>query len=310
MEQNFLIKLEKLGEKNKRKKNFNSRYSNHGNKIPLKKLIKNKTLRKMDEDFLEDQLYKNMYELGGELRKFYIKGESKVFEDREEIADMLTNRNFSKAAKNVLLESDAKGSDMLLFAISDVQLNTGALKEDEKILKRYLKIVAKKKSGMINKLTKTLDIPSVDALLIALMTCVFYRAPRKIVRERTYSTLNLLYETMEGKDLGKKDIKKILSTVFKDNEEDILMYILLEKPNRNAKTEGFELVTEYVLDKIENMDSYDRKDLLKQYAKARKNNTHIRRRVSLINIDEDDYKNISKTVDKLIRNGMDEELFK
>ena len=109
-------------------------------------------------------------------------------------------------------------------------------------------------------------------------------------------------------DLTEKKVKKAIKACYGKNPAFIIGIALNEKFKKD--NENFGIVTNSILSILEKMDKEDRNEILKKYAKRRRDKgCQCSRRLNLLSINEDDYKNINKSVAKLIRNGFNKEVF-
>ncbi len=306
--------LEALSNKKKEKRQNRKgkrRYDSH-NAMPLHALVKSKNLKKMDIDELIAQLGGNMQELKKQLHKYYQQGHSKAFEDLDDIADLFTHKKFVKAFTAICKEDDTI-DPLLAFTISELYLKK-VFQDEQKALEKYLKVIAAANEEEIKKIKSALKISKVDALLVILIAQTYKGCPRKFVRDRAHQVTNTLYDAIASEDLEIKQIRKALKTIYGRNLNEFLLQALLEygtnRDNLSSSEhkEAYDLVTEFVLNELNRMDNDERRQLLKEYTKARRNNAHKARRVNFINIDGEEYRGIRRTVDRLTRNGISRDL--
>lgn len=294
----------------KEKKKLNRK----GRQIPMKELLKPKNIKRAKKGDRQDQfvndLLVNFPSFEKELKKFYggADGKSKVFDDREDVVDMFTNKTFAKCLLRVLKE--IKETDdipyVVLYAIGDMYVNSDkAFAEDEKLSRKYFKVFDHYNNKRIKKLAKKMEIKPSRSMTLFLAANTFKGLRQKFAFRRAFAFLGLLYG-ME--DLTEKKVKLALESCYGKRITFILKAILNEAP-KGEKSEVFSLVTNAALNIMNKMDKDDLKELLKEYAKRRKNNPKAPRRLALLKINEDDYKNIHKTIEKLIRAGFNKEIF-
>jgi len=312
-----IYKLDQLAQrkapKHKRNRRGNGNGYGHGShsSIPLKTLLKTKTLKKINRDELVDELDGNMKEFKSNLFKYFQQGYSKLFEDIDDIADVFLNNKFARALTDIC-KDEGDIDPLLVFTISELHLKK-VFQDDEKVLKRYLQVIADSEEDRIKKLRKVLKVSNLDALLIILLAQSYKGCPRRFMRDRTYQFLNVLYEAVASEELGYKDVEKAIKIVHGRNMEEFMLTVLLEKAqNRNnlddLEKEGFDLVTEWALKTMNKMDNDERRSILKEYTKARRQNAHVKRRINFMQLDGEEYRRIKLTVDRLVRNNISKDL--
>jgi hypothetical protein len=299
----MVLKLTKQPKREKR-----SFKGGKGRQIPMKELLKSKRIKKYDKAELVEDIISNLPAFEKELKKTYggEGGKHRVLEDREDIVDLLTNKKFAKALVKALKEVAETDHIpyVVFFAIGDMYVNGDeAFAEDEDLVKAYMKAFDKFFSGKIKKLAKKLKVKRTDALSLILTSISFKDVKAKFIFKRGFTFLNLLYG-ME--DLDEKKVKTALDACYGKRKNLILTTILNESPK---KSENFSIVTNAALSILNKMDRDDLKELLKRYAKRRKQNPKSSRRIALAEINESDYKNINRVIDKLIKTGWNKELF-
>lgn len=274
-------------------------------KVDLKKILKEKTIRKTNKEMLEAMLRTAYGQFEHELKK-YFEGKSKIIDDKQTLVELFTNKKFAKSLLKVTKEQE-KNSGVVFYAVSELWLtNVKAFVDNDKLLKEYLEVFAKVDKKRIKQIAEILKIKKSEALQIALASATYKGANMKSLRLRFQSFLNELYG-VEG--LTTKKAIKVIIVCFSGVRNKFLTYALGERTRKNEdEKENFKIVTDAILTIINRMDKDDRKDLIKFYAKRRQNNNNAPRRISLLGLDED-YHNISKTVSKLIDTGMNKEIF-
>lgn len=312
-----IYKLDQLAERKAPKNKRNRRGNGNGygfgghSSIPLKTLLKTKTLKKISFDELVDELDGNMKEFKSNLFKYFQQGESKLFYDIDDLADVFTNTKFAKAL-TAICEDEGDIDPLIIFTISELHLKK-IFQDDEKVLKRYLKVISNAEEDRIKKLRKVLKVSNLDALLILLLSQSYKGCPRRYMRDRAYQFLNVLYEAIASEELGMKAVDKAIKIVHGRNMEEFMLTVLLEKAQNRGnlddlEKEGFDLVTEWALNVLNKMDNDERRNILKEYTKARRQNAHVKRRINFMQIDGEQYRRIKLTVDRLIRNNVSKDL--
>lgn len=299
--------VEMLAELTKPKKQKVKR-ERRGRRQDLKKFTKSKYIKKAKKDEYINDLIANFDGIEKEMRRLYSNGKSKLFDEREDLVELLTNKKFAKyVCKAVKEMNEDKGSEVpyvLLFAVGDMFVNNDeAFVNDEDISKRYMKLFSMFYNDKIKKLSKKMGVTKTDALAFYLTSLTFKDVKAKLIYKRTSTFLNLLYNM---DDLDAKKVKLALKTCYGKRLGFVISSILGEKPRQG---ENFSIVTNAVLEIMEKMDKEELKELLKRYAKRRKQNPKSPRRVDLTKIDDVDYKNIHKIIDKLNKTGYNKELF-
>ncbi|MEI2419277.1 hypothetical protein V6O07_03315, partial [Arthrospira platensis SPKY2] len=118
-----------------------------------------------------------------------------------------------------------------------------------------------------------------------------------------------------GEKVRYKTIHAIIHTCYGKKMPIVVSMLLADKANvanglkTSEEKEVYSIVTNITLNFIKKMDKDDRKVLLKKYARMREGNANVKRRVNLYSGLADDYKAITKTIDRLINNGFRRELF-
>lgn len=305
-----LVKLTSEKEKKKKGKKFT------GQKVPLNKLT-GKLLKKTKKKEYTQMLGSNIQEFIGEVKKLYCakKGKkSKLFDDKEDLFEILTNKKFCKSLCSVMKEyedTDMGIPDILLVAIGDMFVEGAEGFSDKEISKPYLKLVDAAKSKQIKKVAKELDLKKEDqpkgkALGLVLTSISVEGMSGKNSIKRINMFLNLLTQIPE---LDEKKVKEIIKLCYKKKSLKFFLGIALnEKPKKD--NENFSIITNGILKILEKMDKEERNDILKAYAKRRKEmDCKCPRRVNLLSINEEDYKGINKSVAKLMRSGYKREIF-
>lgn len=308
------VNLTKKKEGKKKKKHFKAE------SISTKKLISEKKIKKTKKAEYTELLGANLKGLCEEIRKLYIgKKGSKVFDDRLDLIEVLTNDKFSKCLFKVMKEmKDSKDGipNEIIMPISDMIVNKDGIfsrgdDDDDmaEICKRYMKIVDMKKGKEIKKLAKELklskdDMPKTTALALILTSFSAKNWTKNSVN-RALSFLDILYGL---NDLTEKKVKKAIKACYGKNPAFIIGIALNEKYKKD--NENFGIVTNAILSMLEKMDKEDRNEILKKYGKRRREKgCQCSRRLNLLSINEDDYKNIHKSISKFIRNGFKKEIF-
>lgn len=308
------VNLTKKKEGKKKKKRFKAET------IPTKKLVSEKRIKKTKKVEYAELLGANLKGVCEEIRKLYTsKKGSKVFDDRIDLIEVLCNDKFSKCLFKVMKEyKDTKDEipNEIIMPITDMIVNKDGIfgrGDDDgdmtEICKRYMKIVDMKKGKEIKKLAKELklskeDMPKTTALALILTSFSAKNWTKNSVN-RALAFLDILYGL---NDLTEKKVKKAIKACYGKNPAFIIGIALNEKFKKD--NENFGIVTNSILSILENMDKEDRNEILKKYAKRRRDKgCQCSRRLNLLSINEDDYKNINKSVAKLIRNGFKKEVF-
>jgi hypothetical protein len=280
-----------------------------GRRVQMKDMLRFKAIRKYKKDALIEDLIVNFPAFERELKKFYGGENPKhaLLSDREDIVELLTNGKFSKAlikAMKEISETDYVPA-VTLFAVGDMYVNGDeAFSDDEGLIKSYMKVFDKFFGGKIKKLAKAAKISKPDALALLLTSLTFKDVRNKYVFRRSFTFLNLIYGMEE---LTEKKVKLILEKCYGKRMYMILSAILNESPKKNE--ENFSIVTNAALSILNKMDREDLKELLKNYAKRRRQNGKAPRRISLMDINAEDYRNIHRAIEKLTRTGFAKELF-
>ena len=303
-----LVNLTKTEDRKKKIKKYK------GERISIKKLVSEKTIKKTKKAAYLELLGSNIGTLCAELEKFYLsKKGSKVFDDREDIIEVFCNEKFCRTVCKVCKEmKDSKNGipEIIVVAISDMFVNGDKMFMEPEICKKYMKVVDMYKGKEIRKLAKKLDLskdekPKTQALALILTSFRVKRLNGKISLRRALSFLGLIYDM---NDVSEKTVKKILKECYGKDLSYILGIALNEKYIKD--NENFSVVTNAILEVIEKMDRDDRNELLKKYAKRRRErNNNVPRRLNLLSINEEDYKNIHKTMNKLMKAGYKKEIF-
>lgn len=280
-----------------------------GHRVDLKKFLKAKTIKNAKKDQYIADLDANLEALEREIRRFYTgKGKSKLFKSQADIVELFTHHKFHKYLCKVLKER-AKEKDTeipygILFAISEMYVNNvKAFVKDEELSARYMKAFNAFYDSKIKKLAKKMKIQKVEALSLYLCSISF-----KDVKYRTlFRRLETFFKSLANIDnLDEKKVKIAIKKCYGKRIGFVLSGALFEKPQ---STESFSIITNAILSIMENMDKDDLKDTLKRYAKRRRNEPKIARRLDLTKIDDEDYKQIHKVISKLEDLGFKHELF-
>ena len=275
--------------------------------IDLKKLLKSKTLKKIDKDELVSVLEAGGYNAFLREIKKYFEGNSKVIDDKSTLVEIITNKKLSKALFELLYENDnieSQSNKILFYAISELWLSkTKAFINNEKIIKRYLKLYSKFESKKIKAVKKLLDVEKKKALQICLVAVHYKGAKLKSLRSRFSQLLQEIYG-ISG--ITPKKVNKLINICFKDCDKMFISFALAERKKNDP---AFEIVTTAILNRIEDMDKEERKELIKNFAKRKIKNPNMSSRTSLLNLDKEKYKGIVKTVNKLTYNGLNKTLF-
>lgn len=286
------------------------------------KLFKGKEIKRLHRnDELEEELLAGMDCIGEALGKMY---NNKGKLDKDDVIDALDNKKFFKAfmkALKELVEVDEKIPEGILFMISELYLSKTEL-ESEEALSKLIKVFTKAKEDEIEAVTKILKKVGYEkksakqaALKLSLIT-QGYKGCRA-TKTRMYRFLKELYGAFDNDQrMNEKSIEKIIKIFYGKNMPYFALMVLEDNDStrRNLTTpeqkEVYSIVTNIVLKFIEKkLDNDSRRELIKKYAKYRENSINIKRRVNLYNLNDDDYKNILKTVHKLIRRGYRKEIF-
>ena len=297
--------IEKQNEKKRRKKN-----QKHRKPVDMKTLLKNKTIRNNKGEKYEDMLAASYTNFEKELRKSF-QGNSKILEDSQDRAELFTNKRFCKAICHVakdLYEEGGKSAypRFTMFEISELYITNNKLfAEEEKVCEAYVKLFGKCNKKQIKKLSSEMKIKKMEALALLLSTTSYKDARMKAMIPKFKKFLGLLYD-ME--DLTEKKVIKAISACFPNKKSQFISFALSER-NKSKENKNFNVVTNAILSILNKMDSDDRKAIIKSYAKNRKAKPNSGRRINLYSISEEEYKNVARTVERLIDTGMDKELF-
>lgn len=301
----MLEKFDQLNQELSRKAKKRKPQKFHGN-VDLKRILKPKAIKKTDKDTYTAMLTAAFPAFEKELKK-YFDGSAKIIDDKQTLIELMTNKKFAKCLIDAIQELE-QSPKILFYAISELWLtNAKAFVNDEKLLKKYLKLYADAEKGKIKKIAEALKIKKADALQISLASTNYRGAKMKSLRLRFQGFLNQMYGLEE---LTEKKVKKAIKLCFKGCENQFITYALGERPRRNDdEKENFSIVTNAILSILEDMDKDDRKNLLKFYAKRRVGNTNAPKRLNLCAISKEEYRGITKTIDKLIDTGMSKDAF-
>ena len=311
MEANILKNLDDLNRalSQPQKKKMKRRYEG---KVDLKNLLKSKTLKKISKERLEIMLEAAYPQLQRELKK-YFEGNSKIIDDKQTLTEIFTNKKFAKSLCKIIDENEIN-DNLVFYAISELWISgSKAFSKDEKLAERYLKSFSKREKKKIKKVAEILDIKKSQALQIVLSTLHYKGAKIKTMKDRYKTFFTLIYSTAAGNTNGEekhnftsKQLSKVINILFKDCKLQFYSFALGERERKNDK--AFDAMTKSILNGIDNLPKDTRKELLKNYAKRRKKNNSMNRRVSLLAV-ANDYPNMNKTIKKLIDTGMNKELF-
>lgn len=297
----FLNQLAEGGKKKeKAKKHKKHRKFNEND---LRRLLKGKTVRKMDKDEYVELLEQALPAICKEIQKLY-NGNSKVLEDRQTAIDLFTNPIFVKRLKKALKSNDGEVDVEEIFAfISDLfNSRNKALQSNEEVIKTYTvmyaEYVGEKK---IKKLSKEFKCKKIHVLSILLAAQSFNGMKHRDLMNKFRGTLNEIYKI---EDLSKKTFINLIREVFPKRRNMVIGYLLGERKGKNNES-NFDVVTEATLSILEKMDIDDRKDILKRYAKAKKKNPKLGG-VRLAEAREE-YPRIAKTIERLIDTGFEKE---
>lgn len=179
-------------------------------------------------------------------------------------------------------------------------------------------------SKIMEKLSVSEELAATMAIMVPKLEEEEGRNPM-VIRSQTYALLNQLYSYAESTlnasgnpevivNLDNEEvIKNILKYLFKDNLQEAILAILLEKrenkqnfnDNQNAVWATITLVA---IDILESLEKEQQKSIIAEYADRRKNNLEVARRISLKNgISKEDYPKIMKRIDKIISKNPDTE---
>lgn len=179
-----------------------------GRRQDLRKFFKEKTIKKANKEEYTNDLIANFDGFEKEIRRLYSKNQSKVFDDREDLVDLLTNPKFCKILCKALKtmkeeEPELEIPYVVLFAIGDMYVRSDeAFTEDEEISSRYMKVFNMFFEKKIKKLAKRLQTGKPDALALYLTSLTFKDVSYKVLNRRIYTFLNHLY-SIEGLDESK-----------------------------------------------------------------------------------------------------------
>lgn len=296
--------IEEQKRKKERKKN-----QKHRKPMDIKTLVKAKTIKRYKKDY-DEVLAASFTNFEKELKKS-LQGNSKVLEDAQDRAELFTNKKFCKALCRVAKEVYEEGGKsayprFTMFEISELYITNNKLfSEEEKVCEAYVKLFGKCNKKQIKKLASDMKIKKMEALALLLSTTSYKDARMKAMIPKFKKFLGLLYD-ME--DLSEKKVIKAINACFPNKKSQFISFALGER-NKSKENKNFNIVTNAVLTILNKMDSDDRKQIIKAYAKSRKNKPNAGRRLNLYSISEEEYKNVARTVERLIDTGMDKELF-
>lgn len=317
----YIENTKKKKEKKHNKKKSNKKLGNRKFNNPHL-LLKSKTIKKNKKNY--DELLTDGFEsLARELHKVYNDKNCKL--DRETIYDAFETKVVAKAFIEVCenyMEEDLEIPSVYMYMISDFYLSKVKTVRESKHFKGMLKMykkVNKKKIKTIAEELKKCGVNKKQAQLSALHVCLISQSFEgdKRSKNRVYMFMNELYKAFnDGEKIKEKSIAKIIYTCFNKRMMFFIRLALQEKANvanhlKSAEErEVHSVVTNIVLHFIEKkLDKDDRKELLKNYAKSRQNTVNIKKRVNFTSLNDDDYRNILKTIDRLIDHGYNKELF-
>lgn len=299
----------KKGKKNK--KGNNNKNGIQGQRVKIKELVKNKNIKKVPKDVYIACLLASMRDFEKEIKKAF-EGNSKVWDDQEEMFELFCNERFAKRIKEAVKQmlDQEYVSAPIMFVIGSMFVSKFPDFDDEDISKLYSKLVDKCYKKEIEKVTKIIkpymkgknDKSEIKMAALALvMTSITISAPNKVIAPRIRTFLSLCRNYL-GEDIKVKELSKLIEKLYKKHSLKVFIKTALGEKKTDKNSYGFDIMTDSILKVLNDQDKDDIKELLKEFIKARKKNNKIPCRTNLLEID-DKYKKVLSVCEKLEDRG-------